>query len=88
MCYKLNIFGKVQGVYFRASTLSKATELNVAGMIKNKEDGSVQTIVQGKESAIAQFIEWCLEGPASAKVSHINISKIKSADYKDFTIHR
>ncbi len=68
----LNVFGKVQGVFFRASTLQKAVDLNVKGFVKNEKDGSVYIEAEGEKEALDQFYEWCKQGPQHAVVSKVD----------------
>ena len=58
----LRISGKVQGVWYRASTQTAAEELGLCGYVKNEPDGSVVAEAEGSEESIAAFIRWCREG--------------------------
>jgi acylphosphatase len=71
----LQIYGKVQGVYFRASTREKAIELNIAGFVRNEKDGSVFIEAEGSSESLEIFLEWCRHGPR-----HANVSKIIKED--------
>ncbi|CAG8437898.1 7994_t:CDS:2 [Funneliformis caledonium] len=46
------IFGRVQGVWFRKYTKDKAIELNLVGYVKNTERGTVSGIAQGEREKI------------------------------------
>ncbi len=65
------VTGKVQGVYFRASTAKKALKLNLAGWVKNLPDGRVELLAQGDSYSLNQLLLWCQKGPVLAKVSNI-----------------
>jgi acylphosphatase len=69
----LNILvkGKVQGVYFRASTAKKARKLNLKGWVRNLPDGRVEVFAQGGADSLSQLLLWCQKGPVLAKVSNI-----------------
>ena len=67
----IQIFGFVQGVYYRGSALKKANELNLGGFTRNCPDGSVEILATGEEEKIKQLIEWCRQGPPAAKVSNV-----------------
>lgn len=67
------ISGKVQGVYFRASTKEEATKLGLKGFVRNELDGSVYLEAIGESEAIKQFKDWLAIGPKNAKVTEINI---------------
>lgn len=82
------ISGKVQGVYFRASAKHKADELGVRGFVSNKPDGKVYAEAEGENTAVERFIEWCREGPAAARVTHVEITEGHLKGFPDFHITR
>jgi acylphosphatase len=67
----LSICGKVQGVSYRDWTLDTATELGLAGWVRNRMDGSVEAFVQGEPAAIDAFVMHAHEGPPAARVARI-----------------
>lgn len=73
----INIFGRVQKVGFRFSTLQKARQLNITGCVRNLRDGSVEVEAQGEEAKIEEFIEWCKKGPAYSEVKKIIVEDAK-----------
>lgn len=86
--YELYITGKVQGVYYRSSTQSKAQELGITGYVENLPDGRVHAVIQGRKDACRQLIDWCRQGPDRAQVSNVDISPISAPSYETFTINR
>ncbi len=83
----INVTGKVQGVYFRASTKQKADELGLQGTVMNLPNGSVQIEVVGTETTIEQFIKWCNEGPERAEVKEVNCIQIEELGaYTNFKV--
>lgn len=71
---KLLIAGRVQGVFYRASTKHEAQRLNLSGWVKNLTDGRVEAVVQGPAEDVALLIAWCRIGPAGARVEGVEIS--------------
>ena len=69
--YHLFISGKVQGVYYRASTAKKAQALGLQGWVRNLEDGRVEVHAQGPINELDQLLTWCEKGPMLAKVRDI-----------------
>lgn len=67
------IRGRVQGVFFRASTRDKALAFNVQGWVKNCFDGRVEAAFEGEKDAIDAMVRWCRKGPAGAFVEHIEV---------------
>ena len=71
---RLRITGRVQGVAFRASTITAARALGLAGWVANRTDGSVETVAEGNEAEVAAFIHWCHYGPPAARVDHVEVT--------------
>ncbi len=86
--YQLRIYGKVQGVYYRASTKQKAEELEVVGFVKNESDGSVYAEIEGAQSSLDVMVEWCKQGPILAHVTEIIATPMAPKGDTDFLIIR
>lgn len=71
---ELIIKGRVQGVFFRASTRQKAEELGLSGFVRNLPLMRVEVVLQGSKDTIEQAIAWCRQGPPGARVSDVRIS--------------
>ncbi len=67
------IHGKVQGVFFRASTRDKAQNFGVKGWVKNCADGSVAAVFEGEKDAVNNVVEWCKKGPDGAVVKYVDV---------------
>jgi acylphosphatase len=78
--------GKVQGVFFRKCAKDKADELNVSGVIKNLNDGSVYIEATGGDDALNSLVAWCNHGPMLAKVLSVETSQIELREYNGFKI--
>ncbi len=83
---KINIYGKVQGVGFRYSTLQKANELGITGFVKNRSDGSVYIEADGEPEILNDFILWCKKGPSWSRVDDVKVCDIPFNDYKCFGV--
>lgn len=85
--YNINVKGRVQGVFFRASTLEVAQKLNLHGIIKNEPDGSVSIEVEGTKAQMEGFLKWCHKGPRGAEVREVKITQSSSLkNFQDFKI--
>ena len=85
----LIISGRVQGVGFRAYVLDRARNLEVNGWVKNRLDGKLELIVQGKENNIKEMLSMLEEGPAWARVDNIDIkNKTLNNEITDFHIKK
>jgi acylphosphatase len=69
----IRVSGKVQGVFFRASTKEKADALGIHGFVRNERDGSVYIEAAGDERVLEQFVDWCRHGPPRAHVDRCEI---------------
>ena len=84
---RIVVSGLVQGVSFRAWTLRLAQEKRITGWVANRTDGTVEAVVEGSRSAVADFIESCRQGPRSARVQHVDISwEAASGKFKGFQV--
>ena len=86
ICHQIKISGKVQGVWFRDSTVKKAQELGVKGFINNEPDGSVYIEAEGSKEALKKFLNWCHEGPPFAKVESVAIEELELTYFEKFKI--
>ena len=68
------VSGRVQGVFFRASTREQAQRLGLCGHARNLPDGSVEVLAIGADAAIQQLEQWLQHGPPSARVDHVERS--------------
>ena len=81
------ISGKVQGVWFRASTQEKAEQLGLTGWVKNTHNGAVEAVFEGDEGSIQEMIRWCRKGPPLAEVTNLHIKKqTPSHNFDQFSI--
>jgi len=85
---RIQIKGKVQGVFFRKSTQDKAQQLGITGWIQNEPDGSVLTEIEGPSQTIQQMEDWLHAGPEDAQVKELIIKKGEWRGYKDFEVRR
>lgn len=83
---RIRVEGKVQGVFFRASTKSKAEDLDLKGWVKNESDGSVLIEAQGNPNQMKEFKKWCETGPTYARVTDIKVEDITAQDFSGFQI--
>lgn len=70
---KIKVFGKVQGVFFRASLAEVAKVSGLRGWVKNASDGSVEAILQGERPDVETVIAWARKGPKQARVDQVFI---------------
>lgn len=83
---RLKIFGRVQGVFFRAETKRVADSLGIVGWVRNCDDGGVEVFAQGEEEALKKLEQWCYRGPPSAEVEDVQREEISLSEGKGFEI--
>lgn len=83
---KIIVKGKVQGVFFRASTLNEARRLSIFGTVENTKLGDVKIIAEGSDENLEKFLVWCRKGPLMAAVTSMTINDVEVFGYKEFSI--
>ena len=68
---RIQVEGRVQGVWFRESTRRTAEEFGVAGWVRNRPDGSVEAVFEGDDLAVARAVAWARIGPPRALVTSL-----------------
>lgn len=84
----ISVKGKVQGVFFRASTQEKAKEIGIKGFVRNELNGNVYIEAEGIETQLSEFIAWCKHGPRMAKVESCLVKDGNVVGFKEFVIQR
>ena len=86
---QLKITGRVQGVFYRQSTMETANRLGLKGWARNCLDGSVEAVFEGDKAAIDQAIAWCHQGPPAARVEDVFVEwQDYAGEFASFGIRR
>ena len=83
-CKKFIVSGKVQGVFFRASTKNEALSLGIIGYAKNLGSGEVEIIACGETQQLEILEQWLWSGPSASSVDRVDTSEIDAFDADDF----
>ena len=83
--FRFLVAGRVQGVFFRASTAQRARELGLAGVARNLDDGRVEVIASGDAAALAALHAWLHQGPSAARVDDVERVEIPAQDHAGFS---
>jgi len=67
------VTGRVQNVWFRASTAKAAARAGVDGWVRNLPDGRVEAVLEGTPEAVDAAIDFCSRGPELARVDHVEV---------------
>lgn len=80
------VTGKVQGVYFRATTRDEAQERGVDGWVQNLDDGRVEAVFEGPEEAVEEMVEFCHRGSSAANVEDVDVNYEEPQDEGSFRV--
>ena len=79
MLIHIRIYGRVQGVGFRAWTCRQGESLNLSGWVRNRINGSVEILADGPERKINEFLTLCRRGPLFGRVDRIEPISVPDA---------
>ncbi len=82
----LIIYGKVQGVFYRASARDKALRIGISGWVKNIPEGRVEAVFEGEKNRVNRMIEWCKKGPSYSQVDEVAIEWEEPEGEKHFEV--
>lgn len=77
------VSGKVQGVFFRASTARRAEELGLRGYARNLPDGRVEVLAVGNATSLQSLAGWLRQGPPRARVTAVVAEEQAAAEFLD-----
>ena len=86
LCKRYLISGRVQGVWFRASTQDEAKKLGITGWARNLPDGSVEVVACGTEDQLSQLYQWLQKGPELAEVKEVKSEDLPLKEYDRFGV--
>jgi acylphosphatase len=84
----IRVYGRVQGVFYRATAMEKAIQIGIKGFARNEKDESVYIEAEGEEDNLKQFILWCRIGPPRASVDRVTTEPASMKNYSNFVIQR
>ncbi len=74
--YDIVFLGRVQGVFFRATTRDLAKQFAVTGWVANEPDGSVRCVAEGAPGQLDRF----LAAISDAKGANIDNTRLVKKD--------
>ncbi|KAL5474718.1 hypothetical protein EMCRGX_G026705 [Ephydatia muelleri] len=89
---RFEVFGKVQGVFFRKCTVEKAKSCGIVGWVQNTSRGTVIGVAQGEQTVVETMKHWlATTGSPKSKIDNCNFTEEKSIqklEYKDFSVRK
>jgi len=84
---KATVYGRVQGVFFRAFVSRCARELSLAGYVRNLPDGAVEVRAEGERQQLEKLVNYLETGPPAARVDEVAASWSEyTGDYSGFSV--
>ena len=80
------VSGRVQGVWYRASTQEKAVSLRLTGWARNLPDGRVEVMAFGEKEALLALHEWLKVGPEPAEVTDVSYEEVSFVVHERFAV--
>ncbi len=81
------VHGRVQGVFFRASTRDQARQAGVVGWVRNRMDGAVEAWLEGPEQAVERVLAWVEQGgPTRAHVDRVEVEEESPGGHRRFAV--
>ncbi len=65
------MYGRVQGVFFRAYVSEHAGELRLSGYVRNRPDGAVEVVAEGQKDRLNKLLGYLEKGPPAARVERV-----------------
>ena len=85
MAVRVVVHGRVQGVFFRASTRDLAHRLGVTGWVRNDPDGTVTAHLEG--DAADEVVTWIRDGgPEDAHVTSVDTTDVADEGHSQFRV--
>ncbi|MBS7663326.1 acylphosphatase [Pseudomonas lalucatii] len=88
ICVHGYVSGRVQGVWFRQSTVEQAERLGLQGWVRNLEDGRVEVLAEGDEPAVRALTAWLEHGPSGAQVTAVDLQEQPLQGIAGFVLRR
>mgnify|MGYP003942327569 CR=1 FL=1 len=78
ICMRCYVAGRVQGVFYRATTQQKARELGISGYARNRDDGRVEVLACGESDQVQRLCDWLWQGSSGSVVKAVECEEISA----------
>ena len=84
---KAIVYGRVQGVFFRAFVTGWARKLGLAGYVRNLSEGAVEVQAEGGRKQLEELVDYLRVGPPAARVEKVTTSWSEyTGNYSGFNV--
>ena len=80
---RIFVEGQVQRVGYRVFVAREAGRLHLDGWVRNRRDGSVETLVSGENAVVQEFLRAAQKGPATAQIASYRIEEADIAALRE-----
>ena len=77
------VSGRVQGVFYRGTTVTRARQMGINGYARNLPDGRVEVLAQGADAAVEDFIQWLWIGSVASKVTAVEFRDVPATQPRE-----
>ena len=84
--YLAHVSGKVQGVYFRASSQQVAIEHGLSGYARNLTNGDVEVLMCGEQHNVEKMLKWLEIGSPDSEVEQVDAKQVALQEHHFFSI--
>ena len=83
---RVRAHGRVQGVFFRDSLRRAAEREGASGWAVNRDDGTVEAVLEGDAEALERLVALCRRGPGRAEVERLDVADEKPQGLRGFDV--
>ena len=83
---RVEVAGRVQGVWFRDSCRERARSEGVGGWVRNRGDGAVEAEFEGAPAPVERMVAWCRTGPPRARVDAVEVTSVPTSGDRRFRV--
>ncbi|MBP0596095.1 acylphosphatase [Paraburkholderia sp. LEh10] len=73
----VKVYGTVQGVGYRAACVQRARQLDLAGWVRNRLDGSVEALLQGAPESVSEMCDGMCDGMSVGLVDRMEVEELE-----------
>ena len=84
---RVEVSGRVQGVFYRDTCQREAARHGVAGWVRNRHDGSVEAVFEGPPDGVDAMVAWAKRGPSRAEVTGATVHREEPEGLTRFSVH-
>jgi len=81
------VIGRVQGVGFRYYVMGAAGDLGLRGWVRNRRDGAVEIVAEGKKEKLSELLRVLQRGSRSSTVTEVKEQWLEnSGEFHGFSV--